>query len=125
MTPPTGDLREDVRVRGAAQNLKAWLDDYETTVESDGHGPLGDCWSVGFPDAPEGLELGWLRTFAALASQPVETKGPWIARCGNESVTEGWWVHSQRNTHPRRWYGPFTEPQARGVADKLNELEAE
>ncbi len=88
--PPTGDLRE------AAEELVKF--------------------AKGSGDCPPPLE--WLATLitdlsTALASQPVETKGRWEARCFTDKPDD-WWVNS---------HGPFTEPQARGVADKLNELE--
>ncbi len=124
---PTGDA-----LREAAQLPDAWekrAADTERNLKSGGYnadetGRLRECIA------------GWrycaaqLRT--ALASQPVETKGPWKAKWGrfqgDRTETDWWWVklsadHPEFLTRNRVLYGPFTEPQARGVADTLNRLE--
>ncbi len=123
MARPTGDaLREALEVIANCDGLRrvflAELTALPNGKEKD--------------DAHRWFQSGSAETFkevaqfakAALASQPVETKGPWIARLDNDiAFSEGWWVHCQLNRRPKRWYGPFTEPQARGVARELNRLE--
>ena len=103
-TPPTGDLRE------AAQKV---LDIFLEETEFSGTPDPVLRWVERVSIAAQQMKL-------ALASQPVETKGPWSVELylGAKMM---WEVTNSINPRRTRFLG--TEPQARGVADKLNELE--
>ena len=111
--PPTGDaLREAAQemldVEKAQQLLRANpYRDTESEMEA------WDAMHVGYQNA-----LSELRE--ALASHPVETKGPWEAYQGR---SKSWWAWQPEGALDIEHYGPFTEPQARGVARELNRQE--